>query len=236
MHKLTISAFAFVLLLSCNSGSQTNNTTDPEYYTEGWLNLFDDGTTDRWHQYGKRGVSERWKIEDSVVSVDTSVKDKQADLVTNDEFENFHLRLEWKISKGGNSGIIFYVHEDTTQYKQTFDTGPEMQIIDDNEHPDAKIRKHQAGDLYDLVAAKKAVKPVGEWNLAEIKSVDGKLDFYLNGKQVVSTTMWNEDWTRMVDNSKFKGWPGFSTFKKGHIALQDHGNEVWFRNVQIKRL
>jgi len=91
--------------------------------------------------------------------------------VTDEEYENFDLKLEWKIAKNGNSGIIFFVHEDTAKYKATYETGPEMQVLDNDGHPDGKIVKHRAGDLYDLISCRKeTVKPVGEWNAAEIKS------------------------------------------------------------------
>ena len=153
------------------------------------------------------------------------------------EYENFHLKLEWNIAKDGNSGIIFYIHEDKSKYNWPWETGPEMQILDNNGHPDAKIIKHRAGDLYDLISiSKENVKPPGEWNTAEIKCVNGKLDLLLNGENVVSTAMWDAAWKKMVAGSKFKNMPGFGTYKKGRIGLQDHGNEVQFRNIKIRRL
>jgi hypothetical protein len=115
------------------------------------------------------------------------------DLVTDDEYENYHLKLEWKISPNGNSGIIFGIKEDSTLYKNTYNTGLEMQVLDNNGHPDAKIIKHRAGDLYDLISSSGTVKPVGEWNQAEIMVKDGKLDLFLNGTNVVSTTLWDEN-------------------------------------------
>lgn len=138
---------------------------------------------------------------------------------------------------GGNSGIMFNVHEDSVKYKYTFTTGPEMQILDNERNEDGKIYKHHAGDLYDLIACKKeTVKPVGEWNQVEIRMIKGKLDFFLNGENVVSTTLWDDNWNKLVAGSKFKSMPGFGIFKKGHIALQDHGFMVRFRNIMIKEL
>jgi len=146
------------------------------------------------------------------------------------------LKLQWKISSGGNSGVIFYASDDSKKYEDTYNTGPEMQVLDNDKHPDGKIPKHRAGNLYDLIAGPDNVKPVGEWNDMEIIADKGSLKLFLNGKNVVTTTMWDDNWKKMIAGSKFKQWPDFGTFKKGHIVLQDHGNEVWYKNVMIKKL
>ncbi len=127
--------------------------------------------------------------------------------------------------------------QDTLKYKNSYYTGPEMQVLDNTGHKDGKIYKHKAGDLYDLIpSTKNAVKPVGEWNQVQIISNKGKLDFYLNNEHIVNTTMWDDNWRKMIAASKFHQWPDFGTFKKGRIDLQDHGDEVWYRNIKIKRL
>ncbi len=123
----------------------------------------------------------------------------------------------------------------------TYETGLEMQVLDNGTpirkgHDDARLYTHRAGDLYDLLASKEVAKPQGEWNHIEIKSVNGKMDFYMNGVHTLSTTLWNDNWKKMVAISKFKNMPDFGTFKKGKISLQEHGEDVWFKNIRIKRL
>lgn len=249
-----------VAVTACNNESKsgkTDNTTDTTTKVEapvaantlsdkdkadGWELLFDGQSTKGWHKYGGNPVGSAWKVADGTLYLDTTIKDNWqikdgGDIVSDAEFENFHLKMEWKIAKDGNSGIMFYVHEDTAKYKWPWETAPEMQVLDNSGHPDSKIPKHRAGDLYDLISSsKETVKPYGEWNLAEVKCVNGKLDFYLNGENVVSTTMWDDNWKAMVKGSKFVKMPDFGTYKKGKIALQDHGNTVWYRNVMIKRM
>ncbi|OSZ79988.1 glycosyl hydrolase [Chitinophagaceae bacterium IBVUCB2] len=213
-----------------------------EQKKDGWQLLFDGKTMSGWHKYGGDSVGSAWKVADGTFYLDTTERvDWQikggGDIVTDSSFENFHLKLEWKIAKDGNSGIMFYVHEDTTKYKWGWETAPEMQILDNAGHADAKIIKHRAGDLYDLIScSKETVKPHGEWNQAEVKCVNGKLDLFLNGENVVSTTMWDDNWKKMVAGSKFAKMPDFGMYKKGKIGLQDHGNTVWYRNVMIKKL
>lgn len=243
MKRTGLILLAAVSIAACNSQSEKKveepaaNNTD-----SGWVSLFDGKTLNGWHNYGKTTVGEAWKVADGALYLDTTKKAgwqtaQGGDIVSAEEYENFDLKLEWKIAPGGNSGIIFYVHEDTTKYKYVWQTGPEMQVLDNNLHADGKILKHRAGDLYDLISCKtETVKKPGEWNEVEIIAKDGKLDFFLNGTNVVSTTMWDDAWKKLVAGSKFKEWPDFGTYKKGHIALQDHGNTVWYRNIKIKRL
>jgi hypothetical protein len=214
----------------------------PKEINQEWQSLFDGKTTAGWHKYGGGAVGSAWKIADGALFLDTSKKrdwqtDNGGDIVTQEEFENFELKLEWKIARGGNSGIIFYVHEDD-KYKYCWETGPEMQVLDNIDAGDNKNQTHLAGSLYDLIgtAEKSKPKPVGEWNQAEIKCVNGKLDLYLNGINTASTTLWDDNWKKMVAGSKFKTMPGFGVYKKGKIALQDHGNMVWYRNIFIRKL
>ncbi|WP_026728879.1 3-keto-disaccharide hydrolase [Flavobacterium denitrificans] len=199
--------------------------------------LFDGKTTKGWHSYGKKSAGAGWKVEDGVLHFDpeTAKNGEGGDLVTNSEFGNFHLKLDWKVAPKSNSGIIFYVNENPSKYQNTYSTGLEMQVLDNDGHPDGKITKHRAGDLYDLIQSKsEPVKPVGEWNTAEVISKNGKLTLILNGVVVVETVLWDDNFKKLIDGSKFVGWPDFGTFKRGKIALQDHGDNVWYRNIMIK--
>ena len=204
---------------------------------KGFKPIFDGKTTTGWHSYGKTTAGSGWKVEDGVLHFDPeAAKDGQGgDLVTDLEYENFHLKLDWKVASKANSGIIFYIKDDITKYKNTYETGLEMQVLDNDGHPDGKITKHRAGDLYDLISSSsEPVKPVGEWNTAEIVCKNGKLTFVLNGVIVVETMLWDDNFKALISGSKFANWPNFGTFKKGKIALQDHGDNVWYRNIMIK--
>lgn len=233
-----LASAAVANLAPCNSPSQSAPMTNTANEKEGWHSLFDGKTTAGWHVYGGKTAGS-WKAVDGTLYLDSSsgATRQRGDIVSNEAFENYHLSLEWKLAKGGNSGIIFNVQDDAGKYRNTYETGPEMQVLDNERHSDAKIHKHRAGDLYDLIASsKETVKAPEEWNLAEIVLNKGKLDFFLNGTNIVSTTMWDDNWKTMLANSKFKSMPAFGTIKNGHIALQDHGDPVWFRNIKIKRL
>ena len=237
-----------IVLLSCHSTKTTtmSNTSQGDAKGDGWISLFDGKSTNGWHRYGQTTAGKAWKVDNGTLHLDASSKkdwqtEEGGDIVSADEYDNFDLKLEWKIASRGNSGIIFYIHEDPSKFQYMWNTGPEMQILDNGTptrlgHDDAKLYSHRAGDLYDLLASKEAVKPAGEWNAAEIVSKNGHLDFFLNGVHTLSTTMWDDHWRQMIAISKFKDMPGFGTFKKGHIGLQDHGNDVWFRNIKIRKL
>lgn len=234
-------SFPLVLgLLALITGFINHETHDAQ--KEKWVSLFDGKSTKGWHSYGKSTAGSAWKAQDGTLHLDPSNKkgwqiEGGGDLVTNEEYESFHLQLEWKIAPNGNSGIIFLIHEDTAKYSHTWMTGLEMQVLDNDGHADGKIKKHRAGDLYDLISANpETVKAPGEWNLAEIILHDGHLTYKLNGVNVVQTTLWNDAWKELVAGSKFKSMAGYGTYRKGKIALQDHGDAVWYRNIRIRKL
>lgn len=206
-----------------------------------WQPLFNGKNTNGWHTFNQKSIGSAWKVEDGALHLDASQKENWqtkggGDIICDAEFENFHLQLEWKIAKNGNSGIIFYAQE-APQYKYAWETGLEMQVLDNQGHADGKIRKHRAGDLYDLLeCSQELAKGPGEWNKVDIICQKGSMQFMMNGETVVETTLWDDNWKAMVAASKFKDMPGWGSFKKGKIALQDHGDDVWYRNIRIKRL
>jgi len=235
------SGFIFLSLLAgviAVHAQSANQLTDTEK-KEGWKLLFDGKSSSGWHTYNKKTFGPGWKITDGTLFRDTTIKnpkDEEGDICTDEVYENFDLKLQWKISKNGNSGIMFLVQE-KPEYHAPYLTGPEMQVLDNDGHPDGKIHKHRSGDLYDLIAsASEPVHAPGEWNDVEIKLDHGALSLYLNGVQTVSTTLWDANWDELVKGSKFSKMTGFAKSKSGHIDLQDHGNEVWFRNIRIKTL
>ncbi|WP_289063623.1 DUF1080 domain-containing protein [uncultured Zobellia sp.] len=207
-----------------------------------WTLLFDGSSFDGWKEYNKEGVSENWKIEDGAMVFYPPADRKKGDafnLVTEKEYTDFILSLEWKISEGGNSGVFWGVNE-TPELSEAYQTGPEVQVLDNEKHPDAKNgTTHQAGSLYDMVAPSEDVtKPVGEWNtmVITVNHKEQKGSISLNGTDIVDFPVGNEMWNVMVSKSKFADWDHFGKFTTGKIGLQDHGDKVAFKNIKIKEL
>jgi hypothetical protein len=203
-----------------------------------WQIIFDGKTTTGWHTYGKPNAGAAWNVQDKALHLQPQIEEGRGDLITDKEYSNFHLQCEWKISPEGNSGIIFLVNENPAKYSNTYSTGLEMQALDNMNADDNKKENYLAGALYDLIgtAANSRPKPIGEWNKAEIILNKSHLKLILNGTTVAETTLWTDEWNQLIAGSKFNGWLDFATFKTGHIALQDHGHEVWYRNIRIKEL
>jgi len=227
-------------LFSLTTFAQKANTLSAHEKKEGWKLLFDGKTTTGWRNFNSDKINQGWKVADGVLYLDTAkVNGKKiaaGDIVTVDEYENYELSIDWKIQACGNSGVIFNVHEGSA-YTASYQTGPEMQVLDNACHPDAKIIKHRAGDLYDLISVKtETVKPANEWNQARLIANKGHYTFWLNGVKTVEFDMGTPQWNEMVAGSKFKNMPDFGNFTKGRIDLQDHGNMVSFRNIKIKEL
>lgn len=223
--------------------SISNNTLTPVEIEQGWKLLFDGKNISEFRNFKKETVGSAWVVDDEAIHLNAK-KDPNGgwqvvdggDIMTKNEYENFDFKLEWKISNCGNSGIIFNVVEED-KYDHVWETGPEMQVLDNTCHPDTRFETHRAGDLYDMIETKYVtVNPAGEWNKVRIVSKDGRVQFYQNGYEVVNFQMHNEQWLEMIKNSKFVEMPGFGLAKKGHIALQDHGDKVWFRNIKIREI
>ncbi len=227
--------------LNARAQSASDNTLSEKEKKEGWKLLFDGATLNGWHNFKSDKIGPAWKIKDGSLYLDTSNKQNWqtmggGDIITRNEFENYDFTLDWKIEACGNSGVIFNVIEDK-KYDYVWTTGPEMQVLDNTCHPDAKIIKHRAGNLYDLIESKtETVRPAGEWNQARIISNQGHLELWLNSVKQVETEMFTPEWETLIKGSKFKDMADFGKSRKGHIALQDHGNQVWFKNIKIKEL
>lgn len=239
MKKLLLVSIFFALI-GATAIAQKPNTLTKKEKKAGWKLLFDGKTTTGWHTYLRDTVGSKWQVKDGALVFDpTQPKEGGGDIVTNEEFENFELNLEWKISKGGNSGIIFDVQEDP-KYGATYLTGPEMQVLDNINADDNKKQNHLAGCLYDMSGDATVSKPVpvGGWNKVRLIQNKGHLTFYLNGVKTFEGQMGSDAWNEMVANSKFadKAFADFGKIAKGHIALQEHpGSSAW-RNIKIRQL
>jgi hypothetical protein len=198
-----------------------------------WKVLFDGKSTDAWRGFRQDSFPGKvWKVEDGTLR--TIVGGESRDIVTREKYGDFELKLEWKISPGGNSGIIYLVSED---FDQTYQTGPEMQVLDDAKHADGKNPKTSAGALYALIApVNKVLKPVGGWNKVRIIVHNGHVEHWLNGKKVLAYDLGSEQLKPLIGASKFKEFPRFAQNREGHIALQYHGDEVWYRKIRIRSL
>jgi hypothetical protein len=190
-------------------------------------------TLDSWRNYQSQTLNPKWKIDEGAIHL---AEKGGGYLVTKKEYENFELQLEWKIAEGGNSGIMFHVLENP-ELKQPWHSGPEMQVLDNTKHPDAKIKTHRAGDNYDLQSCtEETVKPAMQWNKVKLIVNQGHVEHWLNGKKVVEYQLGSPEWEALYQKSKFKAFPNYGRGKKGKICLQDHGDKVWFRKVRVREL
>lgn len=221
------------------------NSLSEKEKTDGWILLFDGKTSNGWRGVNKDHFPTGWEVADGALHCKDSGKGEAGakdggDILYDKKFKNFQLKLEWKISEGGNSGI-FYLGQEVPDWP-IYKTAPEMQVLDNERHPDALLGKdgnRQAGSLYDMIPAKpQNAKPAGGWNTVEIICYKGTVVHKQNGATVVEYHLWTDDWKKMVAESKFPGlnpdWADVA--EEGFIALQDHGDDVWYRNIKIKEL
>jgi hypothetical protein len=232
--------FLSAIILTGAAGFAQPNTLTKQEKQQGWVLLFDGRSTNGWHTYLRDTVGSKWQVRNGAIVFDPSQPDNGGgDLVTNKLYENYELNLEWKISKGGNSGIIFDVQEDP-KYPATYITGPEMQVLDNIDADDNKKQTHLAGCLYDLAGDSSVSKPhpVGEWNQVRLIQDHGHLTLYLNGIKTFEGQIGSDDWNQRVANSKFRNkmFADFAKVAKGKIALQQHPGSSEWRNIKLRPL
>ena len=204
-----------------------------------WTILFDGSSLDNWRGYLSEDIYPEWTIQDdAMVFTPSNVGGKN--IITKEKYTNFILSLEWKISEAGNSGIFWGVHEDE-KFSEAYMTGPEIQVLDNEKHPDSFVGNgiHKAGSLYDLIGyPAEDIYPAGEWNqcVLEVNQTANIARVTMNEKTTISFPLHGVEWKKMVTNSKFKDWEGFGKYRTGHVGLQDHSDQVSFRNIKIKKL
>lgn len=250
MKKFAFICFAVVLLAACDSrkpgeGDQAgtaasaeamgpNQLSDAEK-RDGWKLLFDGTSMAGWKTYQNK-ENDSWEVVDGTLHCKPdSIAKKRSDILTADQYDNFDLVFEWKVAPHDNSGVIYRA---TEEFNRAYHSGPEYQIIDDKNYP-AELRPTQlTASNYDMHAAPddKAINPPGEWNNGRIVANGNHIEHWLNGQKLIEYEINSDDWKKRKESSKWKDAPGYGIVPKGHIDLQDHGGEVWFRNIKIKTL
>jgi hypothetical protein len=248
MSKIPFITFVLVALMitSCAEKTGTNELSKEEI-SQGWVLLFDGESTDGWRNYGKETFPSGWVIDEegSLMCKGSGRGEAGAseggDIIFDKKFSNFRLKLDWKISEGGNSGI-FYLGQELPEFETIWRTAPEMQVLDNEKHPDSFLGENgnrKAGSLYDLIPADpQNAKPAGEWNTVEIICYKGTVVHKMNGETVLEYHLWTDEWNDLVAKSKFPSlnpdWANVAS--EGYIGLQDHGDDVWYRNIKILEL
>ena len=234
---LSLSASLAGLVAGCSSHTVSTtpaahwlaaNTLTPEEQREGFRLLFDGRTLEQWREF-KGTDAGTWDVVDGTIHHGAG---GGRDLITREEFGDFELRMEWKIAPGGNSGIFY---RGTEEYPEIYWSAPEMQVLDDAAHPDGRNRLTSAGSAYGLYAAPAGiVREAGEWNVVRIIVRGHHVEHWMNGVKVVEYELQSPEWTAKVAAAKFHEWPHYGLAPRGHIAVQVHGNDVWYRNVRIR--
>lgn len=226
----TVSLFA-----SC---AKKQNTLSQQEQSEGWQLLFDGKTLNGWRDYNGTELTGPWEVKDGCIYAEGEGNDANGYIVTDKIYENFELSWDWKISKGGNSGVLYHVVE-SPLFKVPYVTGPEYQLIDDVNFPE-KLEDWQrcgvdyAMHLPDFSTIK--VNPAGEWNNSKIVFNNGHVEHWMNGEKIIEFEAWTEDWFTRKNSGKWANAPEYGIARKGVICLQDHGYPAWFRNIKIKEL
>lgn len=237
---------ASCMLLSPLVHAQAPNTLTPQEQQQGWHLLFDGHDLNGWHSYLEKAPAKDWSVVHGAIQLKKTNQDQPADyadLVTDGEYGNFDLKIEWKAKPCIDSGVMFYVHE-SPQYRDDYDTGIEMQIADlACTVPDSRILKERSGDIFDMISDPvEWVKPAGQWNRFEIIADHGHLQLFQNSHMVIDTQLWDTHWQDLIAGTKFAHMPGYSRYHSGHISLQGTepkgkpGVKLVFRNIKIKQL
>ena len=211
-----------------------------------WIDLFDGKSTDGWRAYNGKEIPQKWAAVDGELTFDTDLKLENewkggGDIIYyKEEFEYFELYLEWKLPKGGNSGVFYNVQEG---FEAPYAISPEYQLIDDlgwEEINNAKLEEWQkAGANYAMHEAdlsKKQLNPAGQWNSSRILYTAKKVQHWLNGELLLEFEPYSKEWLLKRDSGKWDDYPDYGKFRKGYIALQDHDSPIWFRNIKIRKL
>ncbi len=238
MKNTLLVSIPFVLLMSALSISHTAIAQAPAVsmsMTEGWKPLFNGTSLEGWRTYQNKPANS-WKVKEGMLYNigNGDAQTKHADLITEKAYENFELSVEWKIAPKANSGILYMVSE---EFPAAYTSGPEYQLIDDTGYPGKLEDWQKTGANYAMnVPALNATNPAGEWNHTKIRIFNGQVEHWLNGKKVVAYTLWSDAWQQQKATGKWKDHKEYGLTKKGHIAFQDHGGEVWFREIKIREL
>ena len=208
-----------------------DNQLSSEEQAQGWQLLFNGKDMSQWRNFKKADLSDKWQIEDGAMKLTAG---GGGDILTKQQYDHFELLLDWKIAEVGNSGIFVLANETGNMI---YSNAPEIQILDNERHPDNKLANHLSGSLYDMIASPSSShKKAGEWNTVKIRLHNSELTIWQNGVQTAQVTIDSPEWQKLLAASKFATWPGFAKAKSGHIGLQDHGDQVWFKNIKIKEL
>jgi hypothetical protein len=206
------------------------NTLTEAERDAGWELLFDGETMQGWRGYNRPDFPSGWSAEDGML-VRTG---PGGDIITDRQFTDFELSLEWRVEEGGNSGVMYRAAEGE---ESIYHSAPEMQVLDDAGHADGGDPLTSAGANYGLhPAARGVVRPAGEWNRARVVVEGNHVEHWLNGVRVVEYELGSEDWEARVAESKFAQWPAYGRAPRGHIGLQDHDDPVWYRNIKIREI
>lgn len=232
MKTMLKSALAIVAIASSSCGvfAQDNQLTAAEK-SDGWELLFDGADLSKWRNFKKDDLSEKWQaVNGELVLTDGG----GGDILTKKKYQNFDLKLEWKIAQAGNSGIFVLADE---KGSQIYSNAIEIQILDNERHADNKLASHLSGSIYDIIASPaSSQKPAGEWNQIRISLNERHLKVWQNGEVTADVMVGGDEWNELVSRSKFSTWEGFAKADGGHIGLQDHGDSVAFRNIKIKEM